>query len=126
MHSRRVAGPRHSLEAIQRLIRDFDAFDLAMNRALRTIIAQRRCTAQEARAFTAEAVLTLSADDYSETIEYAGGVCGDVYGKLIEARGWYIKLALAQSPDQVRVMSFHLAQYPVHTRSGIVPRGPLG
>lgn len=40
-------------------------------------------------ASAAGAVLSLISSDYSDSIEYADGAIGDVYGKVLEDQGWY-------------------------------------
>lgn len=69
----------------------------------------------------ANAVLSLTSEDYSRTIEMLNGAVADEYGKVIEGAGWYLKVMINVSDDEMEIVSCHLAEYDVPTEGGVVP-----
>ena len=76
----------------------------------------------QARAFARDAVLSLLPGDYAHTLEMPNGQVQDVYGKVIEADGWYLKIEIHMSDDQPGIVSCHPAEHDLQTRTGTVPR----
>jgi len=82
------------------------------------IMQARSCSATEAVAFARVAVLSLSADCFSETVRMARDAEADVYGKVIDGMPWYIKLRA--DGDGVDLLSCHLPDRDIKTRGGVV------
>lgn len=50
------------------------------------------------------------------------GQVHDVYGKLVGAEGWYIKIEVHVSDGQPGIVSCHPTEYDLPTKSGVVPQ----
>jgi len=120
--SQRIDGPVFQLRDIQDLLQSDPNFGLAVEQGQKAIMQQRRCTMLEARSFARKAVLSLEPSHYSESIEYQYGTKVDVYGKILEAQGWYIKVSIESDARRAYVHSCHLAMHPIETLGGTVPR----
>ena len=83
------------------------------------IMQAQSCTAREAVAFARKAVLGLSDECFSETVQLGKNSKADVYGKIIDGLPWYIKLK-DDEDEGVVVISCHLPDHDIRTRGGVV------
>lgn len=118
---KQVPGPRFDLEQFQAELWS-DNFHVYRTRALDPIRTVLRCSARRARAFARQAVLSLQPDDYAYTLAMPNGQAQDVYGKLINADGWYLKIEIRVDDGQPGIVSCHPAEYDIITIRGTVPR----
>jgi hypothetical protein len=110
---------RYSLLEIQKKVRaDPDCVYVAKTTGVDMIMQVRNCSAKEAVDFAREAVLSLSADCFSDTVRMAKQSVADVYGKVIDGMPWYIKLRA--DGDVVDLLSCHLPDRDIETRGGVV------
>jgi hypothetical protein len=91
-------------------------------RAVNIIRTVRECGYLRAVEYAKQAVLSLTPGDYAHSLEMPTGQVHDVYGKLIEAEGWYVKIEINMYDGQPGIVSCHPAEYDVATRHGVVPR----
>ena len=118
---KQVQGPRFNLEEFQSEVRS-DNFHVYRTRALDPIRNVLRCSATQARGFARQAVLSLTEGDYAHTLAMPNGQVQDVYGVLINADGWYLKLEIHMEDGEPGIVSCHPAEYDIVTLRGIVPR----
>ena len=118
---KQVPGPHHDLEAFQFEVENWNVH-VYKARALDVIQRLRQCTQYEARAFARQVVLALMACDYAHTLQTSTGQIQDVYGKVIRAEGWYVKIEIHMYDGQPGIVSCHPAEYDLVTMRGIVPR----
>jgi hypothetical protein len=114
-------GPHFDLEQIKAELGS-EKFRVYRTRALDPIRRLRQCTVQEARAYAKEVVLSMEAGDYAHTLKMPNGQLQDVYGKVILADGWYVKVEIHMDDGEVGIVSCHPAEHDLKTRSGTVPR----
>jgi hypothetical protein len=67
-------------------------------------------------------VLALTVANYAHTIQTPTGQVQDVYGKVIEEEGWYMKIEIGMDDGQPGIVSCHPAEHDLDTKGGIVPR----
>ena len=60
--------------------------------------------------------------DYAYTLRMPNGQVQDVYGMLIKADGWYLKIEIHMDDGQPGIVSCHPAEHDVVTLLGTVPR----
>lgn len=115
------AGPEHDLDVIQQYVANnqFHPYDKsALSRVIQVFGGDRRQAARKIK----EIVATLAPDDFVETVTMGDGSRSDVYGKLLDDLGWYLKLAFNVQDDEVDVQSCHPARYDLTTKgAGVVP-----
>jgi hypothetical protein len=116
-----VPGPVVDLKEFQTQVRAGNVH-IYKTRALDIIQAVRKCRVQEARVYAKRAVLSLEDGDYAHTLQMPDGQLMDVYGKVIEDDGWYLKIEIHMKDGQPGVLSCHPAERDLVTRSGVVPR----
>jgi hypothetical protein len=66
-------------------------------------------------------VLSLQDGDYAHTLKMPDGQLMDVYGKIIEGDGWYLKIEIHMNDGQPGIVSCHPAARDLATRNGVVP-----
>lgn len=118
---KQVPGPRFDLEQFKSELRS-DNFHVYRTRALDPIRAVLGCTARRARTFARQAVLALEPGDYAYTLAMPNGQVQDVYGVLINADGWYLKIEIHMDDGQPGIVSCHPAEYDIVTIRGTLPR----
>lgn len=118
---KQVPGPRFDLEQFKAELRAGN-FHVYRTRALDPIRRLRGCGLKEARAYARDAILSLTPEDYAHTLDLPNGQVQDVYGKVIEADGWYLKIEIHMDDKQPGIVSCHPAEYDLTTRRGVVPR----
>ncbi|HST62523.1 MAG TPA: hypothetical protein VLK84_27715 [Longimicrobium sp.] len=118
---KQVQGPRFDLEQFQAELQS-DNFHVYRTRALDPIRTALRCSARQARGFARQVVLALQPDDYAYTLSMPNGQVQDVYGALIKADGWYLKIEIHMDDGQPGIVSCHPAEYDIITIRGTVPR----
>lgn len=104
------------LEAEKRNVRVYKS------RALTIISSVRQCSPRQAAEYARSAVLSLTPGDYAHTLLMPDGQMQDVYGKVIDAEGWYLKIEIRISDGQPGIVSCHPTEYDLKTNTGIVPR----
>jgi hypothetical protein len=118
---KQVQGPRFDLEQFKAELRS-ENFHVYRTRALDPIRQVLRCGARQARAFARQAVLSLQPGDYAYTLAMPNGQVQDVYGVLVNAGGWYLKIEIHMDDGQPGIVSCHPAEYDIITIRGTVPR----
>lgn len=118
---RRVPGPHYDLAAFQ-LETEKRNVHIYKGRALNIIQLLRQCSPRRAAEYARSAVLSLTPGDYAHTLLMPDGQMQDVYGKLIDAEGWYLKIEIHIRDGQPGIVSCHPAEYDLKTKTGIVPR----
>jgi hypothetical protein len=118
---RQVPGPYYDLAAFQVETAKRNTH-IYKGRALNIIQLLRRCSPRQAAEFARSAVLSLTPGDYAHTLLMSDGQMQDVYGKLIDAEGWYLKIEIHIRDGQPGIVSCHPAEYDLETKTGIVPR----
>jgi hypothetical protein len=118
---KQASGPWYDLAQFQEQIRTGN-FHLYKTRALNIMRSIRNCGRAEAVKYAKAAVLSLTPGDYAHTLTMHDGQVHDVYGKLIEAEGWYVKIEIHIVDGQPGIVSCHPAEYDLATRNGVVPR----
>jgi hypothetical protein len=66
-------------------------------------------------------VLSLQEGDYAHTLKMPDGQLMDVYGKVIDKDGWYLKIEIHMNDGQPGIVSYHPAARDLATRKGVVP-----
>jgi hypothetical protein len=122
---RSVPGPSVDLAEFQAQVRAGN-FHVYKTRALNCIQLIHECTQKEARQYARRAVLSLRDDDYAHTLKMPDGQLMDVYGKVIEGDGWYLKIEIHMNDGQPGIVSCHPAARDLATRKGIVPASTGG
>lgn len=117
----RVPGPGVDLAAFQAQVRN-GIFHVYKTRALDVICRIRKCTVREAREHVKVAVLSLEAGDYSHTLRTPNGQVQDVYGRLIQGEGWYLKIEIQMHDGEPGIVSCHPAEHDLSTVRGTVSR----
>ena len=121
LHMGRTApGPSVDLAEFQTQVRAGN-FHVYVKRALETIQLVLECTQREARQYAKRAVLSLQEGDYAHTLKMPDGQLMDVYGKVIEEDGWYLKIEIHMNDGQPGIVSCHPAARDLATRNGVVP-----
>jgi hypothetical protein len=120
----RVPGPAFDLAAIQARIRAGD-FHVYKSRALNVLQSVLACTEWQARQYASKAVLSLEPGDYAHTLETLNGQLQDVYGRVLDEAGWYVKLEIHMNDGQAGIVSCHPAEHDIVTLNGLV-RGRKG
>jgi hypothetical protein len=118
---KQVPGPRFDLEQFKSEL-TADNFHVYRTRALEPIRQVLRCSARQARGFAKRAALALTTVDYAYTLAMPNGQAQDVYGMLINAEGWYLKIEIHMADGQPGIVSCHPAEYDIITIRGVVPR----
>lgn len=116
-----VPGPRYDLAAFQAEVRRGNVH-VYKTRAANIIRTLRACGPARAVEYARQAVLSLGPGNYAHTLKMPDGQVHDVYGKLIDAEGWYVKLEIHVSDGQPGIISCHPAEYDLVTLNGVVPR----
>ncbi|MBW3570327.1 MAG: hypothetical protein KY467_04405 [Gemmatimonadetes bacterium] len=116
---RSVPGPAVDLAQFQAQVRAGN-FHVYVTRALTCIQRLRECRPREAREYARRAVLSLQEGDYAHTVKMPDGQLMDVYGKVIEEDGWYLKIEISMHDGQPGIVSCHPAAHDLATRSGVV------
>jgi hypothetical protein len=116
-----VPGPAYDLAAFQAEVRRGNVH-VYKTRAANIIRSLRACGPAQAVEYARQAVLALSPGDYAHTLKMPDGQLHDVYGTLIDAEGWYVKLEIHVSDGQPGIISCHPAEYDLVTLNGVVPR----
>lgn len=119
--AREIKGPRYDLQAFQAEVRA-ENFHVYKTRALDVIARLRKCGRDQARAYAKQVILSLTDDDYAHTLEMPNGQVMDVYGKVIQVDGWYVKIEIHQDDKQPGIVSCHPAERDLQTAGGLVPR----
>jgi hypothetical protein len=119
--SPRVPGPAFDLTQFQAEVRQ-ENFHVYITRALQIIKKVRQCDRLEAREYAKRAVLSLQQGDYAHTLKTANGQLHDVYGKLMDEEGWYLKIEIHIRDGQPGIVSCHPAEHDLETNAGVVPR----
>jgi hypothetical protein len=120
--------PYYSLARIQALARA-ETLWASKTRAIEPIIRRRACTIAEALRYATRVVLSLAADDFSDTVILADGRLADVYGCWVDELGWYVKVAIAavrpgqDETEEIEILSCHPPEYDLRTGRGGVSRG---
>lgn len=117
---RSVPGPSVDLAEFQTQVRAGN-FHVYSRRALDSIQLVRECTRREARQYAKRAVLSLQDNDYAHTLKMPDGQLMDVYGKVIEGDGWYLKIEIHMNDGQPGIVSCHPAARDLTTLAGVVP-----
>jgi hypothetical protein len=117
----RVPGPAFDLATIQEQVHAGD-FHVYKSRALTLLQSILSCTERQARQYARQAVLSLQPGDYAHTLETLNGQLQDVYGKVIDDDGWYLKIEIHVNDGQAGIISCHPAEHDIVTLNGIVPR----
>jgi hypothetical protein len=117
---KRARGPHYDLEVLKACVRA-DNFHVYKSRALDIVQQVFKCGKVQARTYVREIVLSLEAADYSHTLRHPNGAVQDVYGKLIQGEGWYIKIEIDFSDGEAGVISCHPAERELSTRRGVLP-----
>lgn len=116
-----MKGPAFDLVVIQGYVTGsrFHAYDRsALSRVIEVYGGDRRQAMRRIK----EMVASLTTDDFVETIMMDDGSLSDVYGKMLNEIGWYVKLAFKVEEDEVDVQSCHPARFDLKTRgAGVVP-----
>jgi hypothetical protein len=116
-----VPGPAFNLAAIQERVRAGDVH-VYKTRAVNIIRAVLNYSRSRAVEYAKQVVLSLTPGDYAHTLEMPNGQLHDVYGKLIDAEGWYVKIEIHIYDGQPGIVSCHPAEHDLTTKSGVVPR----
>jgi hypothetical protein len=117
---RSAPGPSVDLTEFQTQVRAGN-FHVYSKRALDCIQLVRECTRREARQYARRAVLSLQEGDYAHTLKMPDGQLMDVYGKVIDKDGWYLKIEIHMNDGQPGIVSCHPAARDLATRKGVVP-----
>jgi hypothetical protein len=89
------------------------------------LVTQRACewypTQSEAVLAVSEVIGALSGSNFAHNAVLANHVA-DVYGVVLDGRGWYLKLSVTEDVDGrvVVVISFHPLERALRTRGGLV------
>jgi hypothetical protein len=118
---KQVPGPVFDLDQFKSELRA-NNFHVYRTRALEPIGQVLRCSAPQARGFAKQAALLLSPEDYAYTLAMPNGQTQDVYGMLINADGWYLKIEIHMVDGQPGIVSCHPAEHDIITLRGVVPR----
>jgi hypothetical protein len=114
-----VPGAKHPLETVKELATK-GTMRLSVTKA-REPLVRHLGTTGAARAFAREVILTLTENDYAETVEQRFGLALDVYGMRVEQILWFIKIAIeldTDGEDFLLVLSFHPAEKAIRTKGG--------
>lgn len=117
---KRVPGPYYDLEAFQAEVRA-DNVHVYRTRAIAVIQEIRRCSRERAVAFAHNAARSLKPENYAHTLLMPDGQVHDVYGLMIQEKGWYVKIEIHTADGQPGIVSCHPAEYDLVTRGGVVP-----
>jgi hypothetical protein len=79
-------------------------------------------TREGAVEYAKRVVLSLEPGDYAHTLKLPDGQIHDVYGKLIDAEGWYVKIEIHINDGQPGIVSCHPAEHDLLTVAGVIPR----
>lgn len=120
-----MPGPSVDLAEFQAQVRAGN-FHVYVTRALDCIQLVRECTPRDARQYARRAVLSLQKNDYAHTLKMPNGQLMDVYGKVIEGDGWYLKIEIHMNDGQPGIVSCHPALHDLATRKGVVPASTRG
>jgi hypothetical protein len=118
---KRVSGPYYDLAAFQDEVRRGNVH-VYKTRAVNIIRNLRQCSEFRAVEYANRVVLSLKPDDYAHTLIMPDGQAHDVYGKLIDAEGWYVKIEIHIYDGQPGIVSCHPAEHDLVTKNGVVPR----
>lgn len=118
-------GPYYDLVEFQAAVESGD-FHVYKTRALNVIRSVRKCGRLEATEYAKQVVLSLVAGNYAHTLTMHDGQVHDVYGKLIQAEGWYVKIEINIYDGQPGIVSCHPAAHDLATRDGVIPRSRKG
>ena len=124
-HGRRVHGPCFDLEAFKTELRAGN-YHVYRTRAANVIQKLLGCGSPRAERFARDVVLSLNDGDFAHSIQLPNGQKHDVYGKLLQEEGWYVKIEIHIRDGEPGIVSCHPAEYDVQTRKGIVPRSRRG
>ncbi|HEX6367752.1 MAG TPA: hypothetical protein VF006_02390 [Longimicrobium sp.] len=116
-----IPGPAFDLVEFQARARAGD-FHVYKTRAANIIGALLSYSRSRAVEYAKQVVLSLTPGDYAHTLEMPNGQLHDVYGKLIEAEGWYVKIEIHIRDGQPGIVSCHPAEHDLATKNGVVPR----
>ncbi len=97
-----------------------DEFHPSTTKAVDPVVAEYRCTKRAARRIIQAIVDALSPANYAGSLELANGVLADEYGTMFDDIGWYVKLTVNVSDDEVDVISCHLTRFPLVTEGGTI------
>jgi hypothetical protein len=122
---KQVAGPCYDLAEFQAQVQSGNVH-VYKTRALNIIRALRGLTREGAVEYAKRVVLSLQPGDYAHTLKLPHGQMHDVYGKLIDAEGWYVKIEIHMNDGQPGILSCHPAEYDLVTVAGILPRSRNG
>ncbi|HEX6040781.1 MAG TPA: hypothetical protein VFZ20_22165 [Longimicrobium sp.] len=115
-----MPGPWFSLEQFKAELRT-DNFHVYRGRALDPIARLLRCSPRQARAFARRAALALQEADYAHTLMMPNGQIQDVYGRMIDMDGWYLKIEIHMEDGQPGIVSCHPAEHDLITLGGLIP-----
>ena len=117
---KRVPGPYYDLEAFKAEVRAGNVH-VYRTRAIALIQEIRRCSRGRAVEFAHKAALSLSPEAYAHTLLMPDRQVHDVYGIMIQGKGWYVKIEIHTIDGQPGIVSCHPAEYDLVTRGGVVP-----
>lgn len=116
----RVSGPKYDLEEVRRVA---NLASITKFKATRRVVNRLGVGEPEAEAFIRKKLRELEQGDYFETVEmdWDPAVTADVYGKVDEHGGWYIKFFVEHG--RVQVCSFHEPEHDFTCANGVVVKG---
>src|SRR5262245_1882806 len=108
--------PGFALDAVKDLC-EKRAVSFRRTSAMDHLIAERG-TYLAGVAFAVEVIQSLTEDDFVEPAHLSRDDT-DVYGKVVDGKGWYIKLTIEDGfTEKLLVISFHPPRFPLRTRGG--------
>ena len=96
-------------------------FWIMRTRARETVVKTLGCTNREAENYIKLALLNLNESNFSKCIKSMAPPT-DCYGLEYNGIGWLIKINMDEDDNEVNIVSFHIPEYPLHTRKGILTK----
>lgn len=120
-------APHYPLREVHALVRGGRGLWVGTTRALNPIMAQFGCDRRHAIVFARRIVLSLTEDDFVETVMLCDGTPADVYGLELSGGSWYVKFMITPQTSarddllEVDLVSCHPPLHDLRTRRGIIP-----
>lgn len=114
-------GPHYDLETFKAALHA-DRFHVYAGSALDVVARLLKCGRLGAREYVRQVGLSLEQGDFAHTLRHPNGAVQDVYGKRVEAEGWYVKFEIDVCDGEAGIISCHPAEHDLQTRRGTVPR----